>query len=109
MYCNFEFIETDIFREDWGSLGYSEDHYRELTDFLMEMPEAGNIIRKTGGVRKLRWKSPDGKGKRGGSRIIFYAKIRERIYYFLMAYPKSKKVDLTEDEKKFFKENVSHL
>jgi mRNA-degrading endonuclease RelE of RelBE toxin-antitoxin system len=34
-------------------------------------PRAGDLIRGTGGVRKLRW-ARGGRGKSGGVRIIYY-------------------------------------
>jgi len=36
-------------------------------------PEAGDIVRGSGGVRKVRW-APEGKGKSGGVRIMYYWK-----------------------------------
>ena len=37
--------------------------------YLIDHPNAGNVIPGSGGVRKLRW-AAKGKGKRGGARII---------------------------------------
>lgn len=34
-------------------------------------PEKGDLIRASGGVRKIRW-YPDGVGKSGGIRVIYY-------------------------------------
>ena len=39
--------------------------------FLMEQPDAGDIIPGSGGCRKLRW-AAKGHGKRGGARVIYY-------------------------------------
>ena len=38
---------------------------------LSVRPNAGDIIRGSGGIRKIRWRSK-GRGKRGGSRVIYY-------------------------------------
>jgi hypothetical protein len=38
--------------------------------YLIDHPEAGNVIPASGGLRKLRW-AAKGKGKRGGARIIY--------------------------------------
>jgi hypothetical protein len=49
----FEFIESAAF--DRVRARYlDDDEYRELQQFLMLNPEAGAIIRGSGGVRKLR-------------------------------------------------------
>ncbi|GJM08359.1 MAG: hypothetical protein DHS20C11_06350 [Lysobacteraceae bacterium] len=42
-----------------------------LIEYLAVSPKAGALMQGTGGVRKLRWSS-EGKGKRGGTRIIYY-------------------------------------
>jgi len=38
---------------------------------LLKSPKVGDVIRGSGGVRKIRWSSA-GKGKRGGIRVIYY-------------------------------------
>ena len=67
-----------------------EDGIAELEQFLSLQPERGEVIRGSGGIRKLRWSS-SGRGKRGGSRIIyFFADVYSRIY-LLDAYAKNEK------------------
>jgi hypothetical protein len=46
------------------------------------------LIPGSGGVRKLRW-SLQGRGKRGGVRVISYAKIRDGIIWMLTVYGKN--------------------
>lgn len=60
----FTFIESAAF-ERVRAVYLDDDEYAELQQFMMETPEAGDIVRETGGVRKLRWKRK-GMGKRGG-------------------------------------------
>lgn len=48
----------------------SERSREQLIEFLGLNPEAGVILRETGGIRKLRW-SGSGRGKRGGVRVIY--------------------------------------
>jgi len=55
---------------------------------LLKHPEEGNIVRGSGGVRKLRWGS-SGKGKRGGVRVIYYFKKRADEIWMLTIYGKS--------------------
>ena len=50
-------------------------------------PEAGPIIPGSGGVRKLRW-APRGRGKRGGLRVIYYARARAGVIWMLTVYSK---------------------
>jgi hypothetical protein len=56
------------------------DGIEELAVYLINHPDAGDVIQGSGGIRKLRWASK-GKGKRGGARIIYlYVVIAARIY-----------------------------
>jgi hypothetical protein len=59
-------------------------------------------------VRKLRWTIP-GKGKRGGSRIIYIDFMNHYKTYLLATYKKGEKEILTIDEKKQIKQLVNIL
>ena len=64
------FVETPIFNK--RILQYMEDEdYGEMQALLTLHPEAGKVIKGTGGIRKLRW-AGSGRGKRGGLRVIHY-------------------------------------
>jgi len=54
----------------------------------MSDPESGDLIPESGGVRKIRW-SIAGPGKRGGLRVIYYARVRQGIIWMLTLYPKN--------------------
>ncbi len=45
---------------------------QELIDTLALHPEQGAIIRDTGGIRKIRWITGKGGGKRGGLKVLYY-------------------------------------
>ncbi len=51
-------------------------------------PDTGDLIPGSGGVRKLRWKA-DGKGKRGGVRVIDYWRNRAGEIWLLTIYAKN--------------------
>ena len=61
-------VETPIFTKRVKEI-LSEEEYRLFQIKLIDDPEAGNIIKGSGGIRKIRW-SGSGKGKRGGSRLL---------------------------------------
>jgi hypothetical protein len=83
----FSFIETKLFtRLVQGYL--SEAEYVELQNFLIEHPEAGDIVPGSGGVRKLRWRAK-GRGKRGGYRVLYYARLAQGQIWMLTMYPKN--------------------
>lgn len=79
-----------------------------LAVYLIDRPDAGDVIPGSGGVRKLRW-AAKGKGKRGGARIIYlYVVVAARIY-LMRCYVKNVKTDLTADEKKQLRQIAAHL
>jgi mRNA-degrading endonuclease RelE of RelBE toxin-antitoxin system len=63
-------VETEEFLADVKGV-LSEDERDDLISYLALHPEAGDLIPGTGGLRKVRWTSK-GKGRRGGSRVIYY-------------------------------------
>jgi len=83
----FSFIETKLFSKLVGKY-LSDDEYSALQRTLMSDPESGDLIPDSGGVRKIRW-SLAGRGKRGGLRVIYYARVRQGIIWMLTLYPKN--------------------
>ena len=49
---------------------WNDDEFRRFQVALMQSPKAGDVIRGGGGLRKLRWLA-QGRGKRGGARVIY--------------------------------------
>lgn len=90
------FIETPIFTRLILEL-LTDDEYRALQLSLAERPEQGDIIRGSGGIRKIR-AAAKGKGKRGGIRVIYYWLTAQGQIYMLLAYLKNRKDDLTSEE-----------
>jgi len=72
---------------------FAQAEKEALIFYLACHPESGDVIRDTGGLRKLRWQS-GGKGKRGGARVIYYVHSDKMPLYLLTAYGKGEKADL---------------
>jgi hypothetical protein len=64
-----------------------------LVERLAYNPTAGIIIPGTGGIRKLRW-GLEGRGKRGGARVIYFFHNLEMPLFLLTAYAKNERDDL---------------
>lgn len=96
------FIETALFTKHLPDY-LDDDEYSKLQGFLMEQPDAGNLIQGTSGLRKLRW-SLDSRGKRGGVRVIYYWHIGDDQIYFFTLYAKNEMSDLSAKEKKALKQ-----
>jgi len=91
-----EIIETSVFTRSIKKL-LTDDEYKELQLELVINPLAGAQIPGGGGLRKLRW-SREGRGKRGGARVIYYFVADDNQIYMLAAYGKGRKDDLTPRE-----------
>lgn len=98
------FIETKLFTKLINKY-LADDEFRDLQGFLVKNPKTGDLIRKTGGLRKVRWKGK-GKGKRGGVRIIYYWHTSADQIFLLTVFAKNEVSDLTENERKILKQIV---
>lgn len=96
------FIEALLFTRHLPDY-LEDDEYRELQHFLIEQPDAGDLIQGTGGLRKLRW-SLDNKGKRGGIRVIYYRQVADDQIYFFTLFAKNEMTDLSAKDKKALKQ-----
>jgi hypothetical protein len=83
----YSFIETKLFSRLVAEY-LSDEEYAKLQQILIATPHAGDVIPGSGGIRKLRWKG-SGRGKRGGVRVIYYAKSRQGEIWMLTLYAKN--------------------
>jgi len=98
------FTETPIFTKQIIKL-LPDDEYCELQQELIFNPQAGAVIKHSGGLRKVRWRSAT-RGKRGGIRVIYYRYVEEKEIYMLLAYGKGEKDDLSTKELKILNRMV---
>ena len=85
----FTFIESSIFGRVLP-VYLDDDEYCELQQYLMQNPEAGEIVPGSGGVRKVRW-ARAGSGKRGGLRVIYFVRYQPNEFWMLTLYAKAKR------------------
>lgn len=79
----------------------SDDEYRALQYTLLAQPDAGDVIKGTGGLRKIRFSDKRrGKGKRGGLRVIYYYWDTGGQFWMFAVYDKDEASDLSSDERK---------
>jgi hypothetical protein len=77
-----EFIRTTYFEKRAKEIGFTEDDVLNLEVELMQNPEAGDMVKGSGGLRKIRCPMV-GRGKSGGARALyFYVISRETILLF---------------------------
>lgn len=83
----FVFIETRLFSRLVREY-LSDDEYRCLQVELLRNPDAGAVIRGSGGLRKIRW-AEKGRGKSGGFRVIYFVRRPQAVIWMLTIYPKN--------------------
>jgi len=49
-----EIAETSIFSKEIVKI-LTDDEYKEFQNFLVANPKSGNVIKGSGGLRKIRW------------------------------------------------------
>ena len=75
---------------------------------MAQYPEAGDLIPETGGLRKLRWPAR-GKGRRGGSRVIYCFHNLEVTVFLMAIYMKADQSDLSPAQRKALKRQLRAL
>ena len=98
-----QFIESPVYSQQIDDLLSPDDH-RQLQLCLLQSPDQGDLIKGSGGLRKLRW-AGSGRGKRGGIRVIYYLWHGDTAF-MLTAYPKNKQTDLTPSQLRVLKELI---
>ncbi|MDE1179701.1 toxin [Paraburkholderia sp.] len=96
------FVELPPF-EKYRANYLSDDEYRLLQEQMLLKPDAGDVIKGTGGLRKLRFGDKRrNKGKRSGLRVIYYYWIEGTQFWMFSVYDKDEMDDLSSDERKAF-------
>ena len=83
----FTFVETKLFTRLVQEC-LTDDEYAAVQRELIADPDAGSVIRGSGGIRKLRVAAP-GRGKRGGYRLIYFVRRPKQLIWMLTIYPKN--------------------
>ncbi len=97
-------VETPIFTKRVTTI-LGLDDYMLLQKELVLRPESGKIIPGSGGLRKMRW-TGSGRGKRGGSRLIYYYMRDDKVILMLFIYAKNETENLTKDQIKVLRSIV---
>jgi hypothetical protein len=95
-------VETPEFLSATRKL-LTEEERAVLVDYLAHNPTAGELITGTGGVRKPRW-GLEGRGKRGGARVIYFFHSANMPLFALTAYGKNERADLSQGDRNDFRQ-----
>lgn len=103
-----KFIYTIPFRKSWAAMGLSDEDLPALEEALLENPQVGDVIQGMGGARKMRIQL-EGRGTRGGGRVIYLDVFEAEHLFLLFAYPKNVQTDLTPEQKKALRKLVEDI
>ncbi|NRR32451.1 type II toxin-antitoxin system RelE/ParE family toxin [Oxalobacteraceae bacterium] len=91
-------VETHLFKRLWP-LYWSEEERRKFAAFLKASPTSGQVVPKSGGVRKVRWRRT-GTGKSGGVRVIYFIHNAAGELVLLTMYAKARVTNISAAELK---------
>ena len=95
------FVETSVFTRQVLAL-LDDDELAALQVQLSRAPRSGAVIPGTGGLRKVRW-SCQGRGKRGGVRVIYYHFDQRGQIALLLIHDKSAADDMSPVQKRLLR------
>jgi mRNA-degrading endonuclease RelE of RelBE toxin-antitoxin system len=104
------FVELPAFSFLWPKFNLTDEDLLVEQIRIMCDPKGHPVIPGSGGLRKLRF-SPQGRdaGRRGGFRLCYVFFEEWKIVVLALVYPKSKKDDLSPDEKKRIKKAIADI
>jgi len=103
-----EFIRLPEFEKQCKHIGLTEDDVKDIESVLLLNYTAGDLIKGTGGIRKLRHALPNG-GKSGGVRLIYIDFISYEKAYLITVYAKKEMDNLSQVERNELKKLVKIL
>jgi hypothetical protein len=71
---------------------------QSIINYLASHPKSGDLVKGTGGIRKLRW-AASGKGKSGGFRVVYYYHNKSMPLFLLTVFSKGEKANLSKGER----------
>ncbi len=103
-----KFVMMPIFDKQWKEMGLDDNDLQSLQTTILENPQIGNVIKGTGKLRKLRFALPN-RGKSGSSRVLYVDFVVAETVYFIFAYPKNEKDDLSDEERNNIKKLIDKI
>ncbi len=100
-------VETSHFAKR-AAKHWTSNELDEFTSYIAGNPECGDVVADTGGVRKVRWAS-QGRGKRGGARVIYFYRSEAMPLFLLDFYAKNEKTDLDAYDKRLLRNAVKTI
>lgn len=101
-------LTTDTFEADAADAGLSEEEILAMVTWLSANPQAGAVMRGTGGARKVRF-ARKGKGKSGGYRTVHFYGGDDVPLFLLALIDKGERDNLSKAERNALAAELSCL
>jgi hypothetical protein len=101
-------VEMETFAAAARKCQLTEAEFIEIADYLSLNPEAGDLIKGTRGLRKVRFARP-GMGKSGGYRTVHFFMDHDSPLFLFTVYSKSQKENISDEDKKKMRSLVAEL
>lgn len=85
-------IETTAFQAMAQDVWDAETRFA-FVSYIAGNPEVGDVIPDSEGCRKVRWQAA-GRGKRGGTRVIYFNQLEDGLVVLLAVYSKNDSKDI---------------
>jgi len=92
------FYEMKHFTKKWQDLSFTDDELSQLQQVLLENPKAGDVMKGTGGLRKVRFAFP-GSGKSGSVRVCYIDIEGVLEIHLIDVFAKNEKENLSKAER----------
>ncbi|WP_294155203.1 type II toxin-antitoxin system RelE/ParE family toxin [uncultured Selenomonas sp.] len=103
-----QFILGTAFERGWKELGLTDEDLRRLQRELLQNPKAGDVMRGTGRLRKMRF-SFEHQGKSGSTRVCYVDFEVQEAIYLLAVFAKNQKENLSKAERNLLKKKIDIL
>jgi hypothetical protein len=101
------FIELPLFTKQITEL-VADTAYAAFQRELLRQPEKGDLMQHSGGLRKARM-AIQGRGKRGGARVIYLFLAQHETIVLFYVYTKAESENLSRDQLKRLKNAVATI
>ncbi|MDR2625024.1 MAG: transcriptional regulator [Zoogloeaceae bacterium] len=102
----YTIIETELFSRKSRGV-WTEEERGAFGAYLAVNPEAGDVVKGSGGCRKVRW-SRAGSGKSSGVRVIYFNRIGSGEIWLLTLYTKANTASIPAHILKAIKEEIEN-
>lgn len=93
------FVQLSTFVAKWRRLGLTDDDLQALEEAILERPQGGQVMRGTGGLRKMRFAPPSWHmGKSGATRVCYVVFSEVASCYLFAIFAKNEKPNLSAAE-----------